>query len=416
MYKVSILTIGDEILLGDIINTNAAWIGEQVAMTGAKVVSHSTIGDSREVMLAELDGLGELSDLVLITGGLGPTHDDITKKVLSDYFDDKYIQNEEVYQNVKNLIESRGRTLKEKHKEQALVPSKATIFINEAGTAPGMYLQNEKAGFISMPGVPSEMKFLMNKYVLPIINQKVEEQPNIHKFRLVRTYGIPESVLDEILGNPDDFLGDCTLAFLPSYHGVRLRIGIESSTVDEANEKLDKVQGYIVSKAEKHIYGFGKDKLHVRLSHILRERKLTISAAESCTGGMFGALFTDLPGSSNIYNGGIISYSNQAKIDLLDVKEETLAKFGAVSEETAREMAHNCRIMLKSDFAISITGIAGPDGGTPEKPVGLVYIGLACETETIVRKFRFGKNREQNRDLSVGSALTMLFDKLKEMK
>lgn len=414
MLKISLLTIGDEILIGQIINSNASWIAEQCTRLGAKIILHSVVGDEREAMLSELDRLLFVSDVVLLTGGLGPTHDDITKSVLCEYFNDELIRNEQVLKLVEDFLQKRNIPVTERNQKQADVPKKAKILHNTNGTAPGLLFDMTGNVIVAMPGVPSEMKSIMRTWVLPYLESMMtENKEEVVLYKVLQTAGIAESKLADLLGNVDDFLGGGSLAFLPSYKGVRLRIGVTGNTSDLAREKLNQIEKHIYSKAGKFIFGENDDSLASVVGKLLKEKGKTCSVAESCTGGLLGAEFTSVPGSSDYFVGGAIVYSNEAKTKILDVSKGIIDAFGAVSEETAKELASNVRKVFKTDFGISITGIAGPSGGTIEKPVGTVWIGLASENDVLTKKFVFSNDREINRERSVAKALEMLLNTLK---
>jgi len=413
--NVAILTIGDEICIGQVVNTNAAWIAAELTRIGARVSFHSIVGDDKNDMLIELKRLEESCDVIITTGGLGPTHDDITKIVLREYFNDTLVFSDAVYENIKVLFSRRGIEVTPRNRDQALVPSKSTVLRNSIGTAPGIFYEKGNTWYFSLPGVPSEMKFIMKDSIIKMIEQRiVESADEIVLYRNIQTTGIPESMLADLIGDPAEFLGKGSLAFLPSYQGVRLRIGFSAKDKNSIIRELDRIESIIVERADKYIYHIGDEKLPEIIGRKLKERKLTVSVAESCTGGMLGAAFTDNPGSSEYFQGGMIVYSNKAKIENLGVKKDTLDQYGAVSEETCREMAENVRKRFGTDFGISITGIAGPDGGTKEKPVGTVWIGIADSASTSAYKNMISTDRAVNRERSVGAALNLLLRKLEK--
>lgn len=413
MLKLGILTIGDEICIGQVINTNSAWIGKKCAELGCKIVIQSTIGDEKDIMLAETDRLLSACDIVLVTGGLGPTQDDITKGVLSDYFNTPLEKHAPTYDFLVERYEKRGIEINEANMTIAYLPKDCEVFENPVGTAPGMLFRKVDKILISMPGVPKEMKGLMEKYFLEIIkNELARRGENVQIFKTFQTAGIPESYLAELLGDTNSFINSGSLAYLPSYRGVRLRVGVEGDTSDKANSELKAIETYIREKAGKFIFGEGEVSLSSVVGRLLINKKKTVAVAESCTGGMLGAAFTDIPGSSEFFTGGAIVYSNEAKTSILGVKEDTLIEHGAVSEETALQLAENVREKFGTDFGIGITGIAGPGGGTEEKPVGTVWIGFADENGARASKYVFVTNREVNRELSVGRALWTLYERL----
>lgn len=417
MIKVSILTIGDEICIGQVVNTNASWIAQRCVELGCSIVGHSTVGDSKEAIISELGRLLNLSDIVLVAGGLGPTSDDLTKPALLEYFKDELVFREEVLQWIKGFFAQRGITeISERNTNLAYLPSKCKPLHNRLGTAPGMVFFEENKVLVSMPGVPNEMKHLMNEYVIPLIKDKIQiERPELVIYRTIQTCGIPESVLADKLLGIEDILGDVSIAYLPSNMGVRLRLGAFGFYPTEAEYKIKPIIDFIYSRVGKYIFGVGEVSLSDAVGNLLKEQSKTISVAESCTGGMLGSAFTDVPGSSEYFISGVVAYSNNAKIKVLGVNPETIEKYGAVSRETATEMAGNVRNLFSTDFGISITGIAGPTGGTTEKPVGTVWIALADAQSVDAEKFQFGNDRKINRERSVAAALTKLYLKLKNL-
>ncbi|MCX7735733.1 MAG: competence/damage-inducible protein A [Candidatus Kapabacteria bacterium] len=417
MVNVSILTIGDEICIGQIVNTNSAYIASKCTSIGLNVLLHSTVPDKKELMLAELERLAKISDIVIITGGLGPTEDDITKPTLCEFLNDKLEFHQPTFEYLKNWFSSRGREMNELHKTQAMLPTKCKALRNMFGTAPGMLFEENGKVFISLPGVPKEMKFIIEDSVIPFLKNFLNQKnSDLVLYKTIHTAGIFESDLAILIGSKSDFPEDCSFAYLPSYKGVRLRIGVNSKTFEEGKEKIEKIEKYLMKKISKYVVGTDSDDLVLTVSNILRQKKMTVAVAESCTGGLLGANFTNYSGSSDIFLGGIIAYSNEIKIDILGVEKATIESFGAVSEQTALEMAKNIKDKFRADFGISITGIAGPTGGTSEKPVGTVWIGLADNKKSIAKKFLFGDDREINRERSVAAALTMLFEKLNEFE
>ncbi len=415
MIKVSVLTVGDEICIGQVVNTNASWISQRCVEEGCQVVSHSVVGDQEGMIISELNRLMNISDIVLITGGLGPTSDDLTKPALAKFFDDELVFREEILDWIREFFAKRGvQEVSERNKMLAFVPSKCIALKNIYGTAPGMAFFKDNKVVVSMPGVPKEMQFIMNEYVLPLIRNKVEiERPIVEIYEVIQTCGIPESVLADRLRGIDSIHQDVRVAYLPSYRGVRLRLNSTGWTKAEALEKSKRVKNFIYLKVGDYVYGEGERSLSETIGELLKGKKKTLSVAESCTGGLLGGEITNISGSSDYFKGGVIAYSNEVKIKVLGVKPQTIEQYGAVSEQTAKEMAEGVRKLLNSDYGISITGIAGPTGGTLEKPVGTVWIGLADSSSVFAKKFLFGGDRAINRERSVAEALTMLYFKLK---
>lgn len=414
-YRISILTIGDEICIGQITNTNASWIANECAKLGADVVIHSTIGDGKEVILNELSRLQKQSNCVLITGGLGPTHDDVTKECLCTYFNDTLVENQDVLNHLQDLFAKRGRELSPRNAMQAMLPTQCTPLQNNLGTAPGMKFVQNGVLIISMPGVPTEMKGLMNHHVLPLIKQEMHDGKfDVVQHKTLMTTGIPESYLADAIGNTEVFLHNSTLAFLPSYSGVRLRITSSGSSFVETENEIARISSYIYNKAGEYIYA-EDDK---SLAEVVQEKMLlqgkTLSIAESCTGGLLGSIITDVPGSSGYFMGGVECYSNESKIRDVGVREVTITQHGAVSKNVVEELATNIRVKFNTDYGISISGIAGPDGGTDDKPVGTVWIAVANTSRVVALKHQFGNDRKANKERACSTALLMLLKMLSE--
>jgi len=411
MYKIGILTIGDEVRIGQVVNTNAAWLSVQLTGIGAFISEHRTIGDEREIMLREIDDLFKKNDLLITTGGLGPTHDDITKPVLLEYFNDKLIFSQDVYNSLLNYLKIHNRELTDLVKNQAMIPSKSLPLENKVGTAPGLLFQKNGKALIALPGVPAEVKYITTNHIIPFVIEEINNlKCEVILYKTFITAGAFESELAEKIGNINEFLGNSSLAFLPSYQGVRLRIGAKGNTFEEAKIEIDRLSRILYDKVGQYIVSEDDKSLSQIVGEKLKDKNQTVAVAESCTGGLLGKEFTDIPGSSAYFLGGIISYSNEAKMKFLNVNKKTLDEFGAVSEQTAYEMAMNVRNIFNADYGISITGIAGPDGGTPLKPVGTVWIGISTQDNTFAKLYHFGEFREVNRERSVGMALTLLLE------
>lgn len=404
-----ILTVGDEILIGQIVNTNAAYLGDILFSLGMPVEKSVTIGDDEQMILDEFKDSIENYDLTIITGGLGPTHDDITKPALIKFFNDELILDEKVLDHVTKIFTTRNIPMPKTNEGQAMVPSKAKVIWNANGTAPGIWMEQGKKVFVALPGVPYEMKAMIEEYVGPMVKDKfLSNLDYVLKQKTLLTTGVGESVLNEMLGDVHSIIKEDKLAFLPSIEGVRLRINVKADTEEKAEKRISEIENQIRKKIGEHIFGTGNDILEEITGKLLTERKLTVATAESCTGGMLSSKITDVSGSSVYFLGGVVSYSYEAKMKFLDVKEDTLNKFGAVSEETAMEMAENVRKYFNSDIGISTTGIAGPTGGTATKPVGLVYIGYSDKEKTFAKQFFFGNFRERNKKRAAQMALEIL--------
>jgi nicotinamide-nucleotide amidase len=412
--KIAILTIGDELCIGQIINTNAAWMAQACTDIGGIVHRHITIQDGIDILLEELHSLKTEFDCILMSGGLGPTHDDKTKETLLTYFNDELILHEPTLNALKARARLRGLPLNQRNMDQALVPSTCTVLENPRGTAPGMLFHVDNVIYVSLPGVPSEMKGIMEDHVLPYLRNSIEhEHGKIPFYHTILTKGIPESALADLIGDPEAFLrNDESLAFLPSYQGVRLRLGTLSTNASDAKTRLDELQAYLITVIGDYVYGFGNASLLSITTDLLIEKHCTIGVVESCTGGMLGAEFTKQSGSSAYFIGGLITYSNALKMQFAHVPPQLLEQYGAVSKEVAEAMAIGGRSVLHTNYCLSITGIAGPDGGTQEKPVGTVWIALASEHNVQSKRFSFGNDRAINRERSVMQAIAMLHDAL----
>ncbi|MEG8947327.1 competence/damage-inducible protein A [Rosettibacter firmus] len=403
-----LITIGDEILIGQVLNTNAAYLGEQLIKNGIKVIGSSVLPDDESKILKEFKRVFKLSDIIIVTGGLGPTHDDVTRKCIVEFFETELILNEEVLNDIKKFFEVRGRELTKINEEQALVPKIAEPIRNTRGTAPGIWIEKDNKIFIAMPGVPYEMKNMMETYVLPKLINKLEHKGTIILTRNLLTTGIPESTLFSKLGNIDELLNGAKLAFLPNQFGVRLRITVEEKEQQKAISKLEEVEQKIRSIIGKYIYGKDDDTLEGVVAKLLIDRGLKLAVAESCTGGLITHRLTNISGSSNFLERGVIAYSNAAKVEILKVDEDIISKYGAVSLEVARQMAEGVKSISGTDIGLSTTGIMGPTGATPTKPVGLVYIGICDDKICTAKEFRFGDDRILNKDRTSQAALEML--------
>lgn len=409
MLKSKIISIGDEILIGQIVNSNASYISEELYSIGIPVERIVTIGDTENALLEELSDSDKNFDVTVITGGLGPTHDDITKPILLKYFDDVLVSDEKVLNHVKSIFSNRGIEMPVVNYEQAKIPKKSKVIWNENGTAPGIWIDRNDRIFVALPGVPFEMKAMIDTYVLQMLKDKFANKIDyVLKSRTILTTGIGESSLAEMVGNVEEYEGINKLAYLPSLFGVRLRIDVVGKDFNDVEKKLDYIELALRNKIGKYIFGVNEDLLESKIGEILLEKNLTLSVAESCTGGLLASKITDISGSSKYFKGGICVYSNEAKINLLGVEKKTIEKFGAVSEETALEMALNARKKFDSDIGLSTTGIAGPTGGSVEKPVGLVWIGYSDKTRTFAKKFLLGNKRDRTKIRSVYLALDIL--------
>ena len=405
--KAEIITIGDEILIGQIVDTNSAWMGEQLNLHGIEVFQITSVHDNHEHILEALVNAEKHADLVLITGGLGPTKDDITKKVLCDFFDCGLVMNEQVLQHVTERLTQYSVTINQLNKDQALVPEKCTVLHNSNGTAPGMWFEKNDTIFISMPGVPFEMKGIMSEEILPRLRENGKTKSIYHQTVLL--YGIPESMLAERIEHWEVALpAFIKLAYLPSQLMIRLRLSAYGTDPVVLKEEVERQIEQLKTIIPEHIFGYNGDNMAGVTGKMMVQHGDTLAVAESCTGGNIAHMFTSNPGSSAYFKGGVVTYSNEIKTAILGVKPETLEAYGAVSREVAIEMAEGAKKTLNSDYAIATTGIAGPDGGTDEKPVGTVWIAVAGKQNTRVERYSFAHNRERNIIRSSQTAINML--------
>jgi nicotinamide-nucleotide amidase len=407
MIKAEIITIGDEILYGQITDTNTQWISAELDKIGIKTIRKSSVGDSEEAILSIFEESSKRADLVIVTGGLGPTKDDITKKTFCKYFNSTLIDHPQAQIDVTAYFKKRGYVLSGTNKSQYQLPSNATYIQNTMGTAPGMWFDYEGVIYISMPGVPYEMKGLMTLSILPKLQEYFKTPVIFHK--VIRTIGIGESALAEMIDAWEDALPNhIKLAYLPSMGSVKLRLTGFGDDIKSIENQVEEEFIKVFPTIQKFVYGYGNDELEEVIGRILAERNETISVAESCTGGYLAHQFTKVSGSSAYFMGGIISYDNAVKINQLGVKPETLNTYGAVSEQTVMEMSENVRKLMKTTYGLATSGIAGPNGGTPEKPVGTIWIAISSEKETITKQLTLGGFREQNIHLTAINILNLL--------
>ncbi len=411
---VYLLIIGDEILLGQVIDTNSAWIGQQLSLHGYRVVGKTAVPDARADILAALDAAARRAPVVITTGGLGPTKDDITRGALAEYFDSRLVFHRETYERIAAYFARIGKPLPESARLQATVPEKAILLTNKVGSAPGMWFEREGKVFVSLPGVPFEMQYLMTEEVLPRLQKRFPGSPLVH--RTLRTAGEGESTIAKRLEAFEDTLPDhIRLAYLPSLGQVRLRLSGRWPEATVPPDAADRLKTEVEAYAEKLrqllpdvIYGAEDDTLEQVVGRLLCEQGRTLGCAESCTGGYVSHLITTVPGSSEYFTGSLISYSNEIKQSLLGVRAETLRQFGAVSEQTVLEMARGALEVLKVDIALSVSGIAGPGGGTPEKPVGTVWMAVADRERSVAQKHVFARDRLKNIQLAAVFGLNMV--------
>jgi nicotinamide-nucleotide amidase len=412
--NASIITIGDELLIGQTIDTNSAFIAQELNKIGIWVRRRVAVGDVYEDIWKALDEEGAASDIVIITGGLGPTADDITKPLLCKYFGGTLVVNEDVKAHVVNLFENvyrRPGALLERNLKQAEVPDICTVLHNARGTAPGMWFRKKIASrdsiFISLPGVPHEMKGLITDQVIPRLLKEFTMPVIIH--RTAFTAGQGESMLAEMLMDFEASLPDSVkMAYLPNYGMVKLRLTAKGNTQEEVEAVLNPVFDRLLEEVKNFLVTDTDEGLEVVVGKILKAKGLTLGTAESCTGGHIAQLITSVPGSSAYYKGGIVSYANEVKMDVLGVTAETLQSSGAVSEETVRQMVQGAIRTLGVDYAIAVSGIMGPDGGSPEKPVGTVWIAVGNKDKTDAIRLNFRFDRQRNIGLAAVNALNYL--------
>ncbi|WPP51308.1 competence/damage-inducible protein A [Catalinimonas niigatensis] len=409
-----VITIGDEILYGQTLDTNTHWMGQKLNELGIKIIRKVSIGDDKEEIVSALDEASRRADIILMTGGLGPTKDDITKFTLAAYFGMPLRRNEEALAHITELFASRGRTITPTNEKQADLPLGCTIITNRMGTAPAMWFEREGKVFVSMPGVPYEMKTIMEEEVLPRLKENFSLPVIYHQ--MIQTVGIGESWLsDKIEAWETSLPSHIRLAYLPSFGNVKLRLTALGDDLEllkaQVMEEVDKVMPLI----EEYVFALGDISLEETIGNMLMEKGKTIALAESCSGGYVAHSLTSTAGSSAYFQGALVPYHNKLKEEVLDVKKETLINNGAVSEATVTEMAQNIRKLLQADFGLASSGIAGPGGGTLEKPVGTIWIAVADAHETITQKLTLSKDRMLNIKLTKVALLNLLRKRLKQL-
>jgi len=409
----AIIIIGDEILLGQVKDTNSSHIAESLISAGVRVKKILTVGDSKEEIISALKETSGFYDHIFVTGGLGPTKDDITKYAFLEYFGGELVLDEELLAELKSRFTARGWKFHESNISQAEYPDSCEVIPNKRGSAQGMLFSKNSSKYYAMPGVPHEMKGILHEWILPYL--KNESTQTYLNYISIGTIGISESGLSDIIEPMRARLGQIEIAYLPGYYGARVRLTAEGTDESEVKNRLDIALEILNDKIEKFAYSTRGESLSEVIGQLMREKGLTIAISESCTGGLIQDHLTDVPGSSDYYIGGIVAYSNDIKINFLGVKPESIEQFGAVSREIAEEMAKGIREKMGSDIGLSITGIAGPGGGTEEKPVGLVYIGYSDIKTSTSNEYLFGGDRIINKKRSAGMALGLLWKNLKEL-
>lgn len=406
-----LITIGDEILYGQTLDTNAHWMSGALDEAGIKVIRRTTCGDEEAEILKAFSEAEARADIILITGGLGPTSDDMTKPCLAKYFDCEIKVNEQALAELESYMESRGRKLNKLTRLQASMPEKSEMVSNERGTAAGMWFNKQGKVFVAMPGVPHEMKHMMKYHVIPRLKQTYQIPIIYHK--IIRLAGIGESWLAEKIADWENALpSNVKLAYLPTFSDLKLRLTANGSDLESEKTQVQKLIDDLLPLIGEYHYGFDDDSLEITIGKLLQEKKATLAIAESCTGGYISHKITSVPGSSAYFNGAITPYQNEMKMKLLGVRKQTLIDHGAVSEETVKEMAENVRREFSADYGIATSGIAGPDGGTPEKPVGTIWIGCADKHGTVTKKLQLTKDRDVNIRLTSVITLHFLYQRM----
>lgn len=406
--NAAIITIGDELLIGQVVDTNSAWIAQELNKNGIWLKQRISVGDDKNEIFRALEIASKDSKIIIITGGLGPTADDITKPVLCEYFGGQLVINEDVLEHVKYLFnEVFRRPLIERNLKQAEVPDVCTVLHNERGTAPGMWFEKDNRIFISLPGVPHEMKGIMTKLVLPKLKEFF--QNTFIEHRTLLTAGVGESFLAETIKDWEAALpAHLKLAYLPNYGMVRLRITGFGDKKEQLDKELDDQFEQLKKSVQQWLVTDRDETLQMALSRMLRAKNQTMSTAESCTGGYIAHLVTAIDGASSNYKGTVVSYDNEVKTQVLKVSPETLRSVGAVSEEVVKEMVEGAIMIMNTDFALAVSGIMGPDGGTPEKPVGTVWIAAGNRDKVVTQKFWFRFDRQRNIEMTAITALNLL--------
>jgi nicotinamide-nucleotide amidase len=408
-----IITIGDEILIGQIVDTNSAWMAKQLNLIGVKVKQISSVSDDETHIVEALRLAEQRADIILITGGLGPTKDDITKLTLARYFNMGLRSDEETLKHVEAIFARAKRPMIESNIRQAEVPDGCLVIQNKNGTAPCMWFDQHEKIFVSMPGVPHEMMYLMDEEILPRLKAAFKLPFIVHK--TILTSNIGESFLAQQIAGVEDMLPPhIKLAYLPRLGQVRLRLSATGPDEQILKAEVESYARLLIAEIAEYVVVEDDIPLEKAILDIMKAKGLTLSTAESCTGGYIAHLITQHPGCSSVYAGGAVAYSYELKESILGVKESTLTTYGAVSEQTVKEMAEGAVKHFNTDYAVSVSGIAGPDGGTPDKPVGSVWIAVASKTGVVAKLFTFGNKRLQNIERSGSAALTMILNQLKQ--
>ncbi len=407
--RIELIAVGDELLMGQVLDTNSHWIARRLADEGMRLHGLIWSADSEEEILSNLAKAWNDSDVVIVMGGLGPTHDDLTRPTLAAFFGDELEFREDLAEHVRQRYTRRGSPPAPGWESMATFPISALPIPNEHGAAPGIHYQRDSKELFAVPGVPSEMRGMVDSYILPRL---LLQRAGTYSYKIIRTSGSGESHLAALIGDVNQ-IEPVKLAFLPSLdHGVTLRLSLFGENQSESSSQLAQAEEFVANRISSFIYSRDNRSLDVLILEEMRRRGLKLAVAESCTGGMVCSRLVGVPGSSDVLDRGFVTYSNRAKEDTLGVRKESLEVFGAVSEQVAKEMASGARIAANADVGLSMTGIAGPGGGTADKPVGLVYVGISDTTGSIAVRHLFAGDRDENRRRSTLSALTLLFNRL----
>ena len=410
--KADIITIGDEILIGQIIDTNSAWIAARLGEIGVSIRRKYSIGDRREEIISAVEESMAKAEITIITGGLGPTKDDITKRVLAEIFNSPMVCHTETYERVERMMAARGIAFNDLNKGQAMVPECCTVLANHKGTAPGMWFERNGRVVVSLPGVPFEMEGLMTESVLPLLTRHFELSSVVHRTAI--TYGLAESMMAELIAPWEDALPPhLHLAYLPSPSQLRLRLSAYDVDKEQAEKEFDEQFAKLIPILGDYFVGWGDTTVQSAVAEILVERGETLASAESCTGGVIASKFTAMSGASEYFWGGVVSYDNSVKENVWGVSRHNLEAYGAVSEQVARQMAEGVRRLCGTTYGVATTGVAGPTGGSPEKPVGTVWVAVATPTHTIAKLFQHGKVRAVNIERAATAAINLLRLELK---
>ena len=405
--KLDIISIGDELLIGQTLNTNAHWISKEMNAIGFAIREHVSIADTEDAILVAVENSMQNADVVLVTGGLGPTKDDLTMPVLNSYFGGELMRDEKVYRHIEKIITSKGYVMNKNNKDQALVPDNCKVIYNENGTAPGLWFEKDGKVLVAMPGVPYETKAMITDTVIPLLKERCKLPEIINQ--MVYTQGIPESMLAEVIGDWEDNLPKLIkLAYLPSLGRVKLRLSAVGKDRLAMHGVIDEQVDLLKKLIPDSIYSEDNEDLGTYVGELLKSKNKTLSTAESCTGGYISHLITRVAGSSDYYKGSVIAYANEVKIAELGVSSIDIEQYGAVSQQVVEQMAVGVQQKMKTDYAIATSGIAGPTGGSDEKPVGTVWIAIATPEGVVSKKHQFGKLRDVNIERAAMIALGML--------